>query len=252
LTSGYFGTELKLHSHKQATKCSHGGPFDRDADGLEGISKDTKVPFWSPHWWLHDTATAYAQKATEKYLDELKDMICRNETGAAIATADCVLLKKLYGIGPTLAFAIDTTGSMGGVIASVRSDAITIVNNRRGSPDAPGLYVLSEFQEPAPAKAAVYSDPDSFIAAISKLGASGGGDCPEYAMTEVMNALAFTFGGTLHLWIDASAKDPQLADSIVTQASKQQVSIYSYLFGDCGTRSTAPFKTISSGTKGQS
>ena len=251
LTSGYFGTEPKLHSHKKPYKCSHGGPFDRDADGLEGISKDTKSPFWSPHWWLHDQAAVLAQNATVKYLDELKEMICRDGSGAAIATSKCVNLKKLYGIGPTLAFVIDTTGSMGGVIASVRSIAISIVNYRRGSVNAPGLYVLSQIQDPAPASASLYSDPDSFIAAISKLGASGGGDCPEYAMTGVKNALALTFGGTLHLWTDASAKDPILADSIAMYASKQQVSIYSYLFGDCGTGSVAAFKTISSGTKGQ-
>lgn len=83
-----------------------------------------------------------------KYLDELKDTICRDGRGAAIATSKCVPLKKLYGIGPTLAFVIDTTGSMGGVIASVRSNAISIFNNRRGSVDAHGLYVLSQIQDP--------------------------------------------------------------------------------------------------------
>jgi len=44
LTSGWFGTESKLHSHKPVGKCSHGGPFDRDADGVEGICKDTAPP----------------------------------------------------------------------------------------------------------------------------------------------------------------------------------------------------------------
>jgi Heterokaryon incompatibility protein Het-C len=48
LTSGYFGTELKLHSHKKPYKCGHGGPFDRDADGLEGIPRTPKVHFGAP------------------------------------------------------------------------------------------------------------------------------------------------------------------------------------------------------------
>ncbi len=80
-----------------------------------------------------------------------------------------VPMRQLYGVGPPLAFVIDTTGSMGTVIASVRSDAIAIVNSRRETDDAPGYYVLSQINDPALPSAQVYPDADSFITAYESL-----------------------------------------------------------------------------------
>ncbi|KAK0704304.1 hypothetical protein B0H67DRAFT_648758 [Lasiosphaeris hirsuta] len=98
--------------------CSGIAPFDRAARGREGIGKDALHPFISPHSDLHPDAAKLAEKATEKYLDDVKDTICGDKLAI-----DCVLLKTLYGVGPTLTFVIDTTGSMGGVIAAVRDAA---------------------------------------------------------------------------------------------------------------------------------
>lgn len=251
LTSGWFGTEKALHSHRPKGKCSHGGPFDRDAEGLEGICKDTASHFLSPHYFLHEKAAALAQKATEKYLDELKDLLCTTGSGAVIAPVECVPLRQLYGVGPPLAFVIDTTGSMGTVIASVRSDAIAIVNSRRETDDAPGYYVLSQINDPAPPSAQVYPDPDSFITAISELGAFGGGDCPEYAMTGISNALDRISGGTIHLWTDAAAKDVELAQTITRRAFDQKVSVYCYLFNSGFCPTADGFSFVSAGTGGQ-
>ncbi|KAH8685417.1 hypothetical protein BGZ60DRAFT_559268 [Tricladium varicosporioides] len=253
LTSGWFGTKVKLHSDRPVGKCSHGGPFDRDADGLEGISKDTSSRFYSPHFDRHSDAVDLAGKATEKYFDDLRDVLCTTGSGAKIAEKDCLPLKKLFGVGPPMAFAIDTTGSMGNVIASVRKDAIAIVNARRNTLDEPGYYVLSEINDPAPTSASVYFDPDSFIAAISKLGAFGGGDCPEFAMTGLANALnKMSSGGTIHLWTDAAAKDVTMSQTITQQAFKQKVSIYSYLFNSGGCSTSDGFSFVSLGSGGQS
>src|SRR5262249_23069146 len=145
LTSGYFGTKYALHSSKPSHKCSHGGPFDRDATGKEGIGKDTNSAFMSPHWFEHEYAAALADQATIQYIDDLREEICGKDT----APNDCGLLRLLFGVGPTLSFCIDTTGSMGSVIAGVRSAAISIVNERRGSADnSPSLYVLAPFNDP--------------------------------------------------------------------------------------------------------
>jgi von Willebrand factor A domain-containing protein 7 len=253
LTSGWFGTKLKLHSDRPKGKCSHGGPFDRDADGLEGISKDTSHRFFSPHFDRHAEAADLALKATEKYFDDLRDILCTTGSGAKIEEKDCLPLKKLFGVGPPMAFTIDTTGSMGNVIASVRKDAIAIVNARRKSLDEPGYYVLSEINDPAPTSATVYFDPDSFIAAISRLGAFGGGDCPEYAMAGLANALdKMSSGGSIHLWTDAAAKDVALAQTITQRAEKKKVSIYTYLFTSGGCSTSEGFSFVSLGSGGQS
>ncbi|KAG4428180.1 hypothetical protein IFR05_016335, partial [Cadophora sp. M221] len=99
----------------------------------------------------------------------------------------------------------------------------------------------------------VYFDPDSFIAAISSLGASGGGDCPEYGMAGLANSLdKMSSGGSIHLWTDAAAKDVALAQTITQRAEKQKVSIFTYLFtsGSCST--SDGFSFVSLGSGGQS
>ncbi|KAF2807574.1 uncharacterized protein BDZ99DRAFT_572498 [Mytilinidion resinicola] len=166
LTTGYFGSNEAIHTHKPRGKCSHGGPFDRDAFGLEGICKDTSSSFYSPHWFNHKIAANLAEKATDKYLDELADDMCGNTERKV-----CALLRLLYGLGPTLAFVIDTTRSMGSVIAGVRNATIKIVNDRRGTLDAPSVFVLAPFNDPFVPVANFFDDADQFIAAISALGA---------------------------------------------------------------------------------
>src|SRR5690606_27568603 len=71
LTSGYFSDEVgfeKPGSHK----CSHGGPFDGSAEGLEGINKDTHDGTFSPHGpKFHHKAVGLARKATERFIRDL-------------------------------------------------------------------------------------------------------------------------------------------------------------------------------------
>jgi len=256
LTSGWFGAEVKLHSHRPKGKCSHGGPFDRDADGLEGISKDTANRFLTPHWQLHEKAVEFAEKATIRYLDELKDNLCTTGSGKKIAPLDCAPLRRLYGVGPPLAFVIDTTGSMASVIASVRRDAIAMVLQREKSllpsSDTPGYYILSEIQDPAPTTAMIYNDSASFIAGINKLYAHGGGDCPEFAMTGISNALdKMGPGGTVHIWTDAAAKDVASSQVIGQRLLKQNTAAYAYLFHTTACSTSEGFSFVAEGSGGQ-
>ena len=233
LTTGYFGVDLALGETWKAGKCSHGGPFDRAARGREGIGKDASHPFISPHSNLHSAAAKLAEEATKKYLDDVKDTICGDKL-----PIDCALLKTLYGVGPSLTFVIDTTGSMAGVIAAVRDAAIRIVNNVRDSEtDRPSLYVLAPFNDPGVEPAAAYTNPDDFISAISGLGAFGGGDCPELAMGGLATAISATpAGGKIFLWTDAGAKDEANAAAVAQAAKAKNIAIMVFKFANsCNT-----------------
>jgi len=243
LTTGYFGTKTPLGATWQKGKCSHGGPFDRDARGREGIGKDSQHPFVSPHADLHKAAYQLADKATEKYLDDVTKAIC----GQQLAI-DCGLLKTLYGFGPTLTFVIDTTGSMGGVIAAVRDSAIRIVNNVRDSKiDRPSLYVLVPFNDPDIPVATAHSNPDEFIKAISALRASGGDDCPELAMGGLASAVSATpAGGKVFLWTDAGAKDEANAAEVARAAKAKSIAIMVFKFANV-CNSPAAFDLVAPG-----
>jgi len=51
-------------------------------------------------------------------------------------------------VGTTLAFAVDTTGSMAGEIQATKDQTINIINSTRNTADQPLVYVLSPFNDP--------------------------------------------------------------------------------------------------------
>lgn len=218
LTSGYFGTKKALHTRASIPqKCSHGGLYDRDADGKEGISKDTQSVFMTPHWNLHPKAAALADKATNQYIEDVANEIC-----PSTPFKDCALLRLLYGIGPVLSFVIDTTTSMTSIIAGVRNDAIQIVNNVRGTADEPSLYVLSEINDPTVPKARLFTNTDKFIEAILALNVydNGNPDCPELGMAGIAQAVGNTpDGGDIFVWTDAATKDKADASTLAKAAN---------------------------------
>ncbi len=136
LTSGYFGGEERTMPGD--FKCSHGGAGDPGSLGRwgAGINKDTNNCFLSPHNDLHGNAAQFASQATDVYLSSIQDMVGEKK------------MKLLLGGGSTLAMAIDTTGSMGSIIDSVKEEAINIINERLGTPDEPFNYVLVPFGDP--------------------------------------------------------------------------------------------------------
>lgn len=229
LTSGYYGyAEQSVTDpfHKPAIKCSHGGPRDTTATGIEGIAKDTDSPYISAHSKLHPAAVTVAKQATLEFLQDVTTQLC-----GTTAALDCPLLRLLYGYGPSLAFAIDTTGSMGSIISQVITQATTIVNDHRGTIDEPSLFVLAPFNDPTTENTTTTGDADAFIAAISVLGAFGGGDCPELAMGGLMSAVQGSAeGGNVFLWTDAGAKDVSLAGSVTQAALDKGVHVYNFLF----------------------
>lgn len=227
LTSGYYGGEDRVKPG--AFKCSHGGPLDKSSPSSdpigyfrEGINKDTRYCDISPHSADHGTAAGAAIAGTQQFVEDIK---------AEITPAQ---LKALLGAGPTLAFAIDTTGSMGGIIAGVRDSATSIVNARLGTEEEPLQYVLAPFNDPSTGPTIATNDAGLFKTRITALFASGGGDCPELAMTGMYNGLSLADpGGDLFMYTDAGAKDAALAGAVISLAKSKDIKIYPMLFGSC-------------------
>lgn len=222
LTSGYYGGEDR--SKPSSDKCSHGGILDGSATGRfgHGINKDVLDCAFSPHHHLHGAAVGVAREATKKFIRELRDDITESQ------------LKLLLGVGPNLAMAIDVTGSMGSVISQVKSVATGLVDRRLGTDEEPSKYVLVPFSDPGVGPTTVTTDPNVFKTRINGLRASGGGDCPELAMTGMLRALsASDKGGVLFMFTDASAKDRSLTRSVVNLSLDKEIKVYVMTFGSC-------------------
>ncbi|KAK0719161.1 hypothetical protein B0H67DRAFT_442029, partial [Lasiosphaeris hirsuta] len=243
LTSGYYGGEGR-DVPAGVAKCNHGGLTDFSVSSIgqyrAGINKDSFSCNWSPHSNLHTEAVTVAKLATRQYID--------------LVTRDLTIPQKriLFGVGPPLTFAIDTTGSMGGYIAAVRQETKSIVQGRIGTPDQPSVFVLAPFNDPGTGPVTATSDPIAFAAALDSLSAVGGGDCPELAMVGISLALSsFPLGGNLVVITDASAKDSAQASSVIAAAVANKVKVFFFLFGSvCGTGEPA-YAEIAAATGGQ-
>ncbi len=227
LTSGYYGGEDRARPH--GGKCDHGGPFDSGSTGPAtsfdyGINKDSPDCLWSPRSHLHFAAASLAQQASEQFI---KDFL----NSGALTLDD---MRLLLGAGPTLASAIDTTGSMGPIIEQVKNRAIAIVDERLGTDEEPSKFVLSPFNDPNVGPTLVTDNASEFKNAIRALGASGGGDCPELAYAGMLQAIAATDrGGELFVFTDASPKDTGRASQVASLASSREIQINPFIFGSC-------------------
>jgi len=216
LTSGYYKVSVP-------NKCRHGGVMDAGSR-LHGINKDARAPLTSPDGnLLHDKAAAVAERATR---DWIRAAIKPNLTDSE--------LRSLFGVGPSIGFAIDTTGSMGGVISAVKSQATSIVDARLDTPEEPHQYVLSPFNDPGVGPLTVTHHADDFKVALNALYASGGGDCPERSMAGQLSAVSeMDQGGTLFAYTDADANDAYLAPTVAAVAKEKDITVYQMMFGSC-------------------
>ena len=222
LTSGYYGGEDRVKPNAQ--KCSHGGPLDGSATGLlgSGINKDSEICGVSPHSGLHFAAAAAAKEATKQFIRDIKALVTPRE------------LKLLLGVGPNLAIAMDTTGSMGSIISGVKQQAIQIVDARLDTDEEPSKYVLAAFNDPSVGPTTVTTDADAFKSSINALFASAGDDCPELSMNGMLLALAASDkGGDLFMFTDASSKDGSLAGAVSSLASSKDIKVFPITFGSC-------------------
>jgi hypothetical protein len=186
-----------------------------------GINKDSLACDWSPHSYLHPEAVTASKLATAQFIDD-------------IAKSDGVTnaqLELLFGVGTTFAFVMDTTGSMADIQASVAAQAIQIATDRLSTTDNVDLFIISEFNDPGTGPVQSVSDIAEFTAIMSGLTASGGGDCPEFSMTGILNAIeAVTESTELFLFTDAASKDAELESQVIAAALDKDVHINIFKF----------------------
>nr|OQO15811.1 hypothetical protein B0A51_16955 [Rachicladosporium sp. CCFEE 5018] len=240
LTSGYYSEEGPVYTKPGDHKCSHGGIFDGSALGTEGINKDSVVYTLSPHAYLHSEAVDVALEATKEYIRAIHDDL----------DVTPEQFRLLMGAGPTLAFAIDTTGSMSSIIEGVRTEALSFVQSKLNTIDEPILYIISQIQDPG-TRFATYTSYAAFVAGMSGLVAAGGDDCPELAMTAIIDALtALSEGGILFVYTDAAAKDIESAGIATDLAREKRIQVFMILFpSSCS--SSAGFDDIAVASGGQ-
>ncbi|XP_039265384.2 inter-alpha-trypsin inhibitor heavy chain H5-like [Styela clava] len=131
-----------------------------------------------------------------------------------------------FGVGSTLAFAIDDTGSMSGEIDAAKRRAQEIVRFTKGTLDAPQDFVLVPFNDPGVGPVTVTNNAEEYHQALEKLYAHGGGDAPELAMRGIQLAIENSRpGSTIYVISDVDAKDYMLQDTVVAQARQKSIVV---------------------------
>lgn len=214
VTSGYFQIPLCV---PPAGKCRHGIPLACPT----GMNKDQ--PGRPNFQAAHDLAIT----ATRRFVN---DLILSDPS----ITNNAKAVKALMGVTNTLGMVVDTTGSMGDVIGSVKSRITGIVNGVVGTPNEPDQYLLEPFNDPFFGPPTVTGDAPTYLTQINALTASGGGDCPELAMSGLLEAVNNVDPqSTLWLFTDASALDSQLYPEVLFTAMQKHVTLKYGLFGSC-------------------
>lgn len=186
-----------------------------------GINKDSLNCFFSPHYTHHGEAVDLAVAGSKQYI---KDVI----TDEALTEQE---KRLLFGVGATMAFAIDTTGSMSAIIAAVREQAIAIASARLGTKDEPVDYVIAPFNDPFTGPVFKTSDFDTFKKDMGTLFASGGDDCPELALTGMLDAMKVMDGpADLFVMTDAAAKDFRLESQVIDIAVEKRINLHIFKF----------------------
>ncbi|CAH1274702.1 VWA7 [Branchiostoma lanceolatum] len=125
-------------------KCSHGGIRDdsRVKVATGGINKETSLPEFSPHHYLHDQAAQAALKATLNFFIA--------SSYGLLSEVGPESFKELLGLGSgnSLVFVIDISGSMSNDLQAVKQTTVQLVNDNAGTVRAPYNYILSTFSDP--------------------------------------------------------------------------------------------------------
>lgn len=136
---------------------------------------------------------------------------------------------------PDIVFMADTTGSMGGSIANVRSNANAILGQiQAAQPTA--RFAVAEYKDESDGPAAVFrvdqqltDNTADVVTGINAWSASGGGDAPEAwigALGRIPSSIDFRPDGTrvLVMFGDAPSHDPSLGFTLGSATSGLQAS----------------------------
>ncbi|XP_067664114.1 von Willebrand factor A domain-containing protein 7-like [Haliotis asinina] len=240
LTSGYRSGQDVTKPYKDPSvfrtgKCSHGGPWDESSSSvaaLGGINKDSTLVSLSSHSHLHQLAAQAAIEHTTYFFGDeeygIRGIIGTNKFN------ELLQLKS----GTSLVFVIDYTGSMSNDIAGVKSVTRDIILSKIGTLEQPANFIFSLFNDPVSLNM-IYTtaDGNDALRYLDAISVSGGGDCPEYAMSGLINALVVCDDNSkVYFFSDASAKDAHLGATVLSLAVLKNIQLEFILTGDCGRR----------------
>lgn len=238
LTSGYF-TNLGL-SDSPDGKCHHG--ISVTLPYTNRMSKDWPGADYRLQG-THAQARLAAVSSTTDFVEQIL-----NAPGVA---GNDEAIRAYMGIHGSLGFAIDNTGSMGSVIAGVRSVVSQIVSVVDTADTKPDQYVLVTFNDPYVSSAFVTDSAANLSAAVNSIYVGGGGDCPEYALTGIERVVdAASVGSQVLMFTDASAKDSNRWPTVAAKAKVKNIKISTVASGSCSPIDPA-YYALASETGGQ-
>jgi hypothetical protein len=139
-----------------------------------------------------------------------------------------------------VAMVIDDTGSMGGVIGSVKSTLASYISST--PEDEYTSWSLTTFKD-SPSFVGTTEDKAEALSLVSGLSASGGGDCPEDVLGGIISGLGVLgadpdISKQMLVATDASAQYGDV-DGIIASARASGVRVNVLLTGDCGMSAAA-------------
>ena len=247
LTSGYF-VEITgcFTSYWQAGpfpvvgflpgKCRHGNYTSL----CPGINKD-KPGFGAPGG--HVVAMDLATQATEAFVKQITDALQGNDTA----------LGALLGVR-SLAFVIDTTGSMDVELDQIKAKIAQLVD-RIDDPisgnNTPSEWILVALNDPQIGPPFITESASAFLAALNGLTADDGGDCPEPSMAATLLATRTALpNSVVYLATDATASDSAMRGQVKSEAKARNTRLFPLLTGSCSPIDPAYFE-IAQETGGQ-
>jgi len=183
--------------------------------------------------------------AAAHFLETLKDQVGEKTFNKLVARNGA----------KTLAFAIDTTGSMKDDIKAAKAITKAILAEER---EKTVDFILSPFSDPnyGPVVYKAEDEGKDFLQNIDKIQPKGGGDCAEMAFSGILEALNAgpQYGSPLFVITDASAKDDTLTNiktaKVIAQSTGVTINFFTKPKG-CDSKGIDSFRDLAEFTSGQ-
>ncbi|KAG5668018.1 hypothetical protein PVAND_015975 [Polypedilum vanderplanki] len=135
----------------------------------------------------------------------------------------------------SLVIVFDSTGSMSSDLAQVKIVAKKIVRELASQPHhLISNFILVEFNDPDISSAFVTTEASKLVERLDRIHVSGGGDCPEMALSGLERALSYAKSHSLvFLFSDADAKDIYKQNSVIETIKNKKIIFNAFLTGAC-------------------
>ncbi|MBV1908670.1 MAG: cadherin-like domain-containing protein [Kangiellaceae bacterium] len=231
--AGFLGTADPLYY-----KCDHG-----IAEG-NGLNKDTQ------NQSLHEEAVQVATLHTTDYVIR----IIENVLASSTLTREQLdtNISKFLGQLPyaNIGFIIDTTGSMGDIVAGIKNAMARSVDALKDDDKDISRFFLVSYGDPGIGEILTATNPDGMLANINSVQLrvpDDGGDAPELSLDALLKMVNAAANNTvLYLYTDETTKNPELASSIVSLANEKNIRINFLLSGN----TDSAYTDVASGSQG--